>query len=319
MTVPAFIRDDERAQRRLRELEQAGAWRTRFAPAPTGHLHLGHLVNAVHVWGIARAFGGQVVLRIEDHDRSRGRAEYEASILDDLAWLGFEPDIGSFDEYRQGANRYRQSDNAARYEDAFDRLSRAAPVYACQCSRRDIAALTDAREHEEPRYPGTCRGQRVDEQRTSARRVVLTDGAERFEDLRLGAIVQRPAQQCGDLLVRDRLGQWTYQFAVVVDDIAHGIDLVIRGEDLLESTGRQLHLARLLGRTAPPTFLHHALVRRPDGTKLSKSNHDTGLRELRAQGYSPEQLLGMAARASALAPSVGSLAITDLPALFRND
>ncbi|MDZ7630556.1 MAG: glutamate--tRNA ligase family protein [Gemmatimonadaceae bacterium] len=117
----------------------------------------------------------------------------------------------------------------------------------------------------------------------------------RFDDLRHGQQMQTPAAQCGDLLLRDRLGQWTYQFAVVVDDLAHAIDLIIRGDDLLASTGRQLMLAERLGRDTPPAVLHHPLVVHPDGTKLSKSLGDTALRELRESGWSAARVLGQAA------------------------
>ena len=123
----------------------------------------------------------------------------------------------------------------------------------------------------------------------------MEPGEERFTDARLGAMSQTPSEQCGDLLLRDRTGNWTYQLAVVVDDLRHEVDLVIRGEDLLPSTGRQLRLARMLGRERPPVFLHHPLIHRPDGAKLSKSSGDTGVRELRAAGVPPQAVLGRAA------------------------
>jgi glutamyl-tRNA synthetase/glutamyl-Q tRNA(Asp) synthetase len=125
-----------------------------------------------------------------------------------------------------------------------------------------------------------------------------------------------PALQCGDLLLRDRLGRWTYQFAVVVDDLRHGVDLVVRGEDLTESTGRQLLLGRLLGRMAPPVFLHHPLIRKPGGEKLSKSSGDTGIRELRAAGAAPAAVLGRATFLTGLQASDAPLAAGDLAKLF---
>ncbi len=262
------------------QIDLAPGWRTRFAPAPTGFLHLGHVVNALHVWGHARQYDGRVLLRIEDHDRSRYRPEYEAALLEDLAWLGFEPD-GPIE---------RQRENTSRYEQALAQLESRGLVYPCTCSRRDYAADTDA-PNVEARYPGTCRNRGIEPATTPARRIILAPGTESFTDLRLGPKVQDPSAQCGDLLARDRLGQWTYQFAVTVDDIAQGIDLVIRGEDLLESTGRQVALARLLGRAQPPRFLHHRLIRHPDGSKLSKSAGDTGVREMRAAGLSPDVVL----------------------------
>jgi glutamyl-tRNA synthetase/glutamyl-Q tRNA(Asp) synthetase len=123
----------------------------------------------------------------------------------------------------------------------------------------------------------------------------MAPGVERFDDPWLGPRSEDPAVQCGDLLLRDRLGNWTYQFAVVVDDIRHGVDLVIRGMDLLGSTGRQIRLARMLGRSVPPVYAHHPLIRKASGEKLSKAAGDTGVRELRAAGASPAAVLGKAA------------------------
>jgi len=129
--------------------------------------------------------------------------------------------------------------------------------------------------------------------------VRLDPGVETFEDGMLGWQQQEPLAQCGDLLVRDRLGYCTYQFAVTVDDLVEGITDVIRGRDLLPSTGRQIQLARLLGRSAPPVFLHHPLIVGADGEKLSKSRHDTGLRELRAAGLTPSAVIARAEAAVA--------------------
>jgi glutamyl-tRNA synthetase/glutamyl-Q tRNA(Asp) synthetase len=282
-------------------LTLAPGWRTRFAPAPTGHLHLGHVVNAIYVWGMARAHAGQVVMRIEDHDQSRCRAEYERALLDDLDWLGFVPDIAPTGEFRAGASAHRQSDNAWRYAAAITALELRDRVYTCTCSRGDIARLVPEVANEEMRYPGTCRGRKLAPGASLQRRVILDDAPERFFDLRCGPQEQRPAEQCGDLLVRDRLGQWTYQFAVTVDDLEDRIDVVIRGEDLLPSTGRQRALARLLGRKRPAQFLHHPLVRKAGGEKLSKSAGDSGVRELRDAGLSAAAVIGRAAQAAGLA------------------
>lgn len=257
---------------------------TRFAPAPTGHLHLGHAANAIAVWGLARTFGGRVLVRIEDHDRTRARPEYEASILEDLAWLGLAGD----------GPVTRQSERAALHEAAFSDLASRGLVYACACSRRDIEAVVGAHAGE-LRYPGTCRARGVDPASTPARRVRIDAGAVGFRDLRLGELEQDPAGECGDVMIRDRNGNWTYQFAVVVDDRDQGVDVVIRGEDLLSSTGRQIRIGRLLGRDTPPRFLHHPLILRADGRKLSKSNRDTGIRDLRAAGWPVERVLGAAA------------------------
>lgn len=288
--------------------------RTRFAPSVTGHLHLGHLVNAIHVWGIARATDAQVALRLEDHDRRRFRPEYEASILDDLDWLGLTPDLGSTAEFRAGPTPWRQSSSHARYEEALARLTGQGLVYACACSRAVVGA--DAAPGEEPRYAGTCRdrGLPFDGHRL---RVRLGDGSESFKDLRLGEQRQRPDQQCGDLAIRDANGDWTYQFAVTVDDLSQEISLVIRGEDLLSSTGRQIRLARLLGRSAPPRFLHHPLVTDASGRKLSKRDFARSLRDHRAEGRTPEALIGEAAHLAGLIDRPRPLAVAELPGLFR--
>jgi len=274
---------------------------TRFAPSPTGFLHLGHVANAVWVWGVAQALGGRVLLRIEDHDRTRCRPEYEHALLDDLDWLGLEPDIAPTDSFRAGPSNFRQSDSTAHYEAVLESLRERGLAYVCACSRKDIAAEVPDHFNEEMRYPGTCREKSLEPGPGRGWRVRMDDGAESFDDLRLGTQSQSPARQCGDFLIRDRLGNWTYQFAVTVDDMRHGVNLVIRGEDLLDSTGRQLRLARLLGRSQPPRFLHHPLIFKPSGEKLSKASGDTGIRELRAAGMSAGEALGRAACLAGLA------------------
>jgi len=273
---------------------------TRFAPSPTGYLHLGHVVNAIYVWGAARARGGRVWLRIEDHDRLRSRPAFEAALLDDLDWLGFEPDEGRHPVQRQ-------SDTASRYERALETLRAAHQVYACDCSRRTIGG---------ERYPGRCRDRGLEERPDRSLRVAIDGQPERFDDLLLGPIEQVPAEQCGDPLLRDRDGHWTYQFSVTVDDLLDGIDLVIRGADLLSSTGRQIALARMLGRRTPPVFMHHPLILKPGGEKLSKASGDTGIRELRRAGLSAEEVIGRAAAAVGLTEAPRPLAARDVAELF---
>ena len=279
---------------------------TRFAPSPTGYLHLGHIVNAIYVWGITRALGGRVLLRIEDHDRVRSRPEYEAALFEDLAWLGFSADAGPV----------RQSDDASAYDAALARLARSHHVYACDCSRREIAAAALVAPGIEVPYSGRCRARRLSEETGCGLRVELTAGSETFDDGALGRRVQEPAGQCGDLLLRDRDGHWTYQFAVTVDDVRQQIDLVIRGEDLLSSTGRQIRLARMLGRTRPPVFVHHPLILKPSGEKLSKSSGDTGVRELRAAGITAEEVIGRAAAACGLIEVTRRVPADDVATLF---
>ncbi len=270
---------------------------TRFAPAPTGYLHLGHVANGLYVWALARASGGRVVLRIEDHDRQRCRPEYEAALLEDLEWLGLAPDEPPLDSLRSGdPSPYRQSDSGAVYSAAFERLRAVAPVYACDCARSTFAgwAAASGRSWSGPGCPGGCRERALPDIRGRLLRVALGGGTEAFDDLLAGGVVDEPTAD-GDLPIRDRHGNWTYAFAVVVDDIRHEIDVVIRGRDLLHATGRQIRLARLLGRERPPAFLHHPLIRKPGGAKLSKADGDTGIRDLRAAGWSAERVLGAAA------------------------
>jgi glutamyl/glutaminyl-tRNA synthetase len=287
---------------------------SRFAPAPTGLLHLGHVVNAIYVWGLTRAAGGQVLLRIEDHDRQRSRPGFERAILEDLAWLGFEPD----------GPIVRQSERSAIYEAALGRLRTAGLVYACECSRREVEAaarlppvpaLAHPAAESELRYPATCAAKHLEERPGIGRRIHLASSVERFDDLRHGWQEQCPADQCGDLLARDREGNWTYQFAVTVDDQEQGVTVVIRGDDLLASTGRQLQLSRLLGRERPPLFLHHALVMKTPSQKLSKADGDTSVCELRAAGRSAAEVIGDAARLAGLS-SEAAIAASEVASLI---
>jgi glutamyl-tRNA synthetase/glutamyl-Q tRNA(Asp) synthetase len=248
------------------------------------------VVNAAFVWGETRSRSGRVLLRIEDHDRQRSRREFEEAILEDLDWLGFAAD----------EPMVRQSGRSAIYEEALARLRERGLIYACSCTRSGVARALPVRDNAELRYPGTCRDRGLAESPGLGLRVRLERSVERFVDLRLGRQEQLPSEQCGDLLIRDREGNWTYQFAATVDDLVQGVTLVIRWVDLLDSTGRQIQLARLLGRTDPPAFLHHPLIMKSPASvagyggqaqKLSKSDGDTGIRELRARGWAPAQVI----------------------------
>jgi glutamyl-tRNA synthetase/glutamyl-Q tRNA(Asp) synthetase len=290
---------------------------TRFAPAPTGFLHLGHVANARAGWGVAGALGGRVVLRVEDHDRQRCRPEYERALLDDLDWLGFAPDVFPTAAYRAGRCDGRQSDRDAAYREAVAALTARDLVYACACSRREIEAdAPDAAAGAELRYPGTCRERGLALADGVTWRVRLPEGEECFDDARLGPQRQTPVAQCGDLAIRDRRGNWTYQLAVVVDDAHQGVSIVVRGEDLLASTGRQIQLARLLGRDVPPVYLHHGLLWKASARKLSKADGDSGVRELRAAGWSPERVVGEAAHRLGLLPAPRPAAARDAATLL---
>jgi glutamyl/glutaminyl-tRNA synthetase len=269
---------------------------TRFAPAPTGRLHLGHLANAIYVWGFARRRDGRVILRVEDHDRQRCRPEYEAALLDDLDRLGIAADEPSTNELRAGPSTLRQSDNGAVYGAALEELAAVTDIYACDCSRATFASWRAAhgRAWTGPGCPGRCLARKLERRPGTTLRAAVGDGDEAWEDLLLGARSGALSAD-GDLPVRDRNGNWTYTLCVVVDDLRHGVDLVVRGEDLVDATPAQIRLARLLGRATPPRFAHHPLIRRPDGSKLSKAGRDTAIRELLDGGRTRNELFGEAA------------------------
>ena len=287
---------------------------TRFAPAPTGYLHLGHVVNAIFVWGTARALGGRVLLRVEDHDRQRCRPEYEAALLDDLDWLGFAPDAFPTAAYRSGPCEGRQSGHPAHFHRAAQTLIAHGLVYGCTCTRREVEAA-GGRSADELRYLGTCRARGLSLGGAAGWRLVVDPGVVRFDDAVHGPSGQDPSAQCGDVLLRDRRGNWTYQFAVAVDDMAQGVDLVVRGDDLLASTGRQILVARLLGRPRPLVFLHHPLVMKSPTQKLSKVDGDTGVRELRAAGWTAPRVLGHAAHLAGVIDVAREVSVDELPAL----
>ncbi len=232
---------------------------TRFAPAPTGYLHLGHVVNAIHVWQAAHDRDGQVLLRIEDHDRQRSRPEYEAAILEDLAWLGF----------RHDGPVVRQRERDALYRQALQPLIDRELVYGCTCSRAEILAVAGDQSAAELRYPNTCRDRGIPLTDDVGWRLRMEPGTESFFDEMCGPQVQDPAAQCGDLLLR---------------------------------TGRQIRLARLLGRATMPRFAHHGLVMKSATEKLSKSDGATGIRDLRAAGWSAEAVLDHARKSVTLPP-----------------
>ena len=215
----------------------------------------------------------------------------------DLAWLGFQADGGPV--------RQTSPDAVAAYEAALAGLTERGLVYRCGCTRATFAAW--AREHGShwtgPGCPGACRTKALPGDAATSLRVALGAGEERFDDLRLGPGAGDPSAT-GDLVVRDREANWSYGFAVVVDDLRQGVDLVVRGEDLLPETARHIRLGRLLGRAEPPRFLHHPLIRKASGAKLSKSDGDTGIADLRAAGHSADDVRRDAARLGAVPPSI---------------
>ena len=266
--------------------------RTRFAPSPTGHLHVGNARTALFNWLFTRHHGGSFILRIEDTDKERSRPEYEETILEDLRWLGLDWDEGVGREGDSGP--YRQSERGGQYRTAAGRLLEQGHAYYCFCSEERLEAdrEADRKAGLMPRYPGRCRSLALEETRArleggerAALRFRVPEGKIEFEDGIRGRI-EVDARVIGDPVLVRGTGSPAYNFAVVVDDIGMRITDVIRGEDHLSNTPRQVLLYRALGAT-PPRFTHLPLVLGMDGSPLSKRHGDTSLRRYRERGYLP--------------------------------
>jgi glutamyl-tRNA synthetase len=273
--------------------------RGRFAPSPTGAMHLGNARTALLAWLSARRAGGAVVLRIEDLDRPRVVPGAEARLLDELAWLGLDWDEGPD---RGGPHApYRQSERLARYDRAIERLLAEGHAFLCACSRGDVARAASAPHDgdEGPRYPGTCRTLAAVEVEARShalgrRPTVRFRGGQRhpFVDLVCGAADPFGEAGVDDFVLRRSDGTTAYQLAVVADDAAMAITEVVRGEDLLRSTPRQLALYAALGETAP-RFAHVPLVLAPDGERLAKRTRPVALGDLRRDGLAAEEVVGL--------------------------
>lgn len=291
--------------------------RGRFAPTPSGRMHLGNVFSALVAWLSARAAGGTVVLRIEDLDPRAQSRERADALMGDLEWLGLTWDEGPF----------FQSERAGVYQEALDRLAGAGLTYPCFCSRAELHAATAPHASDgTPVYAGTCRGLSADEvARRSAKRPHATRlrvpeaddpaGTVEFCDLAYGPRREVLARECGDFLVRRSDGVVAYQLAVVVDDALMGITQVVRGRDLLGSCARQIYLGRLLGYPAPQ-YGHVPLLVAPDGRRLSKRDRDLDLGVLRERGVAPERIVGALAAAAGLVDDGADLTPTELVASF---
>jgi glutamyl-tRNA synthetase len=267
--------------------------RGRFAPSPTGELHLGNARTALLAWLWARSEKGEFAMRVEDIDTPRVRPGMAAQQLDELRWLGLDWD---------GEPMY-QSQRTQAYKEALRKL--APHVYECFCSRAEIAAASAPHGDEGPRYPGTCRdlsnAERDERRRTRppSLRLRVPDGVIAFEDEILGPQSFDTQQLVGDFVLRRGDGIFAYQLAVVVDDGAQGITQVLRGADLLPSTARQILLHRLLGQPEP-RWAHAPLVLARDGARLSKRDRSLSLASLRSHGARPRQIVAGLARISGL-------------------
>ena len=282
--------------------------RGRYAPSPTGELHVGNASTALLAWLSVRARGGEFVIRVEDLDRNRARPELVGRILDDLRWLGLDWDEGPDRGGPHGP--YEQGARSALYAAAFERLRRTEQVYPCFCSRRDVAAAASAPQGagDEIPYPGTCRAlapeaarRRVEAGERHSWRFRAGAGVG-FTDFVRGRFGDREEDEGpGDFVVLRADGVAAYQLAVVVDDAAMRITEVVRGDDLLPSTVKQLLLYRAL-ELEPPSFGHVPLLLGPDGVRLAKRHASSRLSELRERGLSAEQGVGRLAAALGLRP-----------------
>ncbi len=263
------------------------SYRGRIAPTPTGYMHLGHARTFLEAQRRSEEMNGQLFMRIEDLDRDRCKGLFVDALEEDLSWVGlsWDPEI------------VVQSERLPLYVSVWNRLRAAGWIYPCRCSRRDVARATVAPNEGdgESLYPGKCRNLGIELEGERAAlgvnwRFRVPDGeAVRFVDRKMGAQSFVAGSDFGDFIVWRKDGFPAYELAVVADDVEMGITEVVRGEDLLASTARQLLLYEALGKR-PPAFFHCPLVRDRQGRRLAKRDKALGLRELRTQGVDPEQL-----------------------------
>ncbi|HEX6996378.1 MAG TPA: glutamate--tRNA ligase [Gammaproteobacteria bacterium] len=280
--------------------------RTRFAPSPTGYLHIGSVRTALYAWLYARHHGGEYILRIEDTDRERSTQAAVDAILDGLAWLGIDSDEPPV----------YQTQRFPRYAEVIERMLAEGTAYRCYCTKEEIEAMRAAAQAhgEKPRYDGRCRA--GDRYRPDVPPVVRfknpLDGEVVVDDLVKGRIVFANAE-LDDLVIARSDGTPTYNFTVVVDDADMRITHVIRGDDHVNNTPRQINIFRALGET-PPAYAHLPMIHGPDGTKLSKRHGAVNVLEYREMGFLPQAMLNYIAR---LGWSYGDQEIFTIDELIR--
>jgi len=285
-----------------------GPVRGRYAPSPTGALHVGNARTALLAWLQIRALGGTFVMRVEDLDRARNVKGGVEALLADLRWLGLDWDEGP-EPVGGPCAPYEQSRREAVYEEALARLAERGRIFECFCSRQELAAAASAPhgpQDDGPRYPGTCLrlgaaglAPKRAYGRKAALRFAAAPGPVTFEDGLRGPVAIDVSQTVGDFVVRRADGIHAYQLAVAVDDALMGITHVLRGDDLLASTPRQLQLLEALGLPAPRYF-HVPLMVGADGQRLSKRRGDVNLAWLREHGVRPQRLVAELARTCGL-------------------
>ena len=287
----------------------------RFAPTPSGRMHLGNVFSALMAWLSVRSKGGELLLRIEDLDTMRCPRENEVLLREDLTWLGLDWD----------AEQPRQSEKTEYYEEILCKLKEAGQVFPCWCTRGDLKNAPNAPHASDghPIYPGTCRdltdAQRAEKaaERPPLWRLRVPEETVSFTDGHYGEYSEDLASDCGDFILRRADGVFAYQLAVVADDIQAGVTEVVRGRDLISSTPRQLYLYRLLG-AAPPRYYHVPLLTAPDGRRLSKRDRDLDLGVLRER-YAPEEIIGALGHAAGLTEEYRPCSPAELITLFAWD
>lgn len=274
----------------------------RFAPSPSGRMHLGNAWSALLAWLLARSRQGRMILRLEDLDPDRCKPEYCRGVEEDLRWLGLDWDEGG----SGGGPQYFQSRRGECYRAALERLEEQGLLYPCFCTRGQLhAPNAPHRSDGELIYAGTCRNltpaERLERQKTRrpALRIRVPEETIEFHDLLQGRVRENLRRECGDFILRRSDGVYAYQLAVVVDDALMGVNQVVRGSDLLGSTARQIWLGRTLGYSTPE-YCHVPLLCAPDGRRLSKRESDLTLRALRESGVKPEEIVGRLAHAAGL-------------------
>ncbi len=281
----------------------------RFAPTPSGRMHLGNVFAAMLAWLSVRSRGGTMVLRMEDLDTQRTGEEYARVLREDLLWLGLDWDLET----------EPQSRRSAVYEDYFRRLEEQGLLYGCYCTRSQLHSVNAPHLSDGTYvYPGTCRdltdAQRAAMNRAPAWRVKVPDRLWQVNDWVQGTYVENLATDCGDFVVRRADGVFVYQLAVTVDDGEAGVTEVVRGMDLLSSAPRQMYLQELFG-FPHPEYAHVPMLMAPDGRRLSKRDRDLDLGILR-QRVRPEQLLGTLAASAGLLEKPEALSAKELATVF---
>ncbi|MCQ2186118.1 MAG: tRNA glutamyl-Q(34) synthetase GluQRS [Bacteroidales bacterium] len=295
----------------------------RFAPSPTGRMHLGNVFSALLSYASIKSKGGSWILRIEDLDPGRSRPEYSRQIEEDLLWLGLEWDEGGMDN-----SDFCQSRRSGIYDHYFKLLQEQSMVYPCWCSRADLLAASAPHQSDgRVVYPGSCRPgfaneaeleirrqQALSNGRKPAWRIICPDKNVTVKDIHYGPVSMNLASDCGDFIIKRADGTAAYQLAVVVDDALMGVTEVVRGNDLLPSSPQQAWLHESLGFTAPD-FAHLPLLCAADGRRLCKRDRDMDMGELRRR-YSPQQLLGLLANLAGLQPTADAIKLKDLVRSF---